>query len=285
MKELDFTELSSAVKRKGYIRIENFLSEEDIEKILGEIPKINDYYTQNLVQERIFMKREESGNRQGDAVMVTDIDSELPHLKLKPEVKTIIQCLQTYNSFIGVLTKQEVSENTRSMLNIQQYYEKSLPVWSHFDGFFQKFEHGETDIYGETPMKIIEGLLPRYVMVLVLENENDGYGTYVTPHNSDERIIIENRPGDLILFDNIHVRHGVPSLEKPRRMIGFRNFDHLPFLFSKDEFVGSEFMDDNENPGYIKEISSEESVKTQKVWNEDYKNNLFYEYIDKKAAF
>lgn len=285
MKELDYDELSRTVKRCGYLRIENFLSEEDIINVLEEIPKINNYYSENLVQERIFMKREESGNRQGDAVMVTDNESELPYLKLKPEVGTIIQCLQTYNSFIGNLTKQELNENTRSMLNIQQYYENSLPVWSHFDGFFQKFEHGETDIYGETPMKIIEGLLPRYVMVLVLENENGGYGTYVTPHDSDERIGIENRPGDLILFDNIYVRHGVPSLEHPRKIIGFRNFDHLPFLFSKDEFKGSELLEDNENPGYIREISSEESVKIQKGWNKEYKNTLFYEYKDKKAAF
>ena len=162
---------------------------------------------------------------------------------------------------------------------------KSKFVEDHYDGNLLDFEHG-SDGYGDKSLIINKALLPRLVAVVVLRNEND-YGTYVRPHDSLERIDIPNKSYDLIIFDNIKMRHGVPELEKPRMMIGFRNFDYCPYLFYKEvaDERGWEKLSDELNPGYIMEISEQDSIGIQKDFLIVWKSRLAETQLAKDAAF
>jgi hypothetical protein len=282
----------SDIRRQGFTRIPNAITNEEISIIKKELveEKIDKYYSESLVKERLFFKREEGNNRQGDAVMVAFdySDSHLPCLLLNPSNESS-KFLRFYNDVVGELTNQKIEPTSRAMLNCQRYFKNSLPVFDHYDGFFSEFEHTKNEKYNEYNFVLKKGLIPRYVMVIVLENENDGYGTYIRKHDSDERIPVENRPGDIIIFDNVNFRHGVPELEKPRMMIGFRNFDHLPFEFSDTlpndgDSRWAEFPD-NVNPGFVRPLSNSEA--TQFLLNDikEYKEFRFHKYKNRRAAF
>ena len=280
MKTINVKEFANEVNSNGFGIIRNYVDETDIDNAIDLCSMLTDMYSEQGLYDRLFYKREESHNRQGDAVMVSlKRSEELPSIELKTDL------LLDYNDIIGELTGKKVNETSRSMMNIQQYFEESLPVWDHYDGMFFDFHHGETDKYGENPLIVDNGLLPRYVMVVVLTNENDGKGTYVRKHDSDERIDVELHPGDMIVFDNINMRHGVPALEHPRMMLGFRNFDHEPYHFVTKETDGYEPLHDEINPGYIRAINEEQSVKLQVDELKQWKNGKAEEQLKKPAAF
>jgi hypothetical protein len=72
-------------------------------------------------------------------------------------------------------------------------------------------------------------------------------------------------------------------------MIGFRNFDHLPFEFSDTlpndgDSRWVEFPD-NVNPGFVRPLSNSEA--TQFLLNDikEYKEFRFQKYKNRRAAF
>lgn len=325
MKQIDFEEATQELKTKGIYEVKNFLAPIEISKIHSELSGVLDLYGENFVKERLFYKREETGNKQGDAVMVSLENSELPHLILKSELK-IASVLKIYNEIIGSVQVTKVPKNSRSMMNIQQYFtseqeiteeefkelvknskgleefifekldngniryvQKSRIVENHYDAEFFDFRHEKEN--GERVCKIVEGLIPRYVMVIVLENNNPGgKGTYITKHDRTEKIFINANAGDMFIFDNMAVRHGVTSLEKNRTMFGFRNFDYNPFYFKEnidniEDKKGFVELKDKVNPGFIKPIDSEEAKKLMLDFNKKWKEELYDEYSKKDAAF
>ena len=179
-----------------------------------------------------------------------------------------------------------MKEHSRAMLNSQQYFGKSKFVQDHFDGLFFEFTHG-IDKYNEETLLIDKALLSRYVMVVVLFNDNGELGTYVRPHDSEDRINIPNKAYDLIIFDNISMRHGVPELEKSRAMIGFRNFDYYPMYFEKDPEYGKMFYElyDKINPGWIMEVDEEQSQILQMNNLKKWKESEAEIQLKKKPAF
>ena len=281
---IDINEIVKTIREEGYIRIENFINAEvskEIEDFMHSFNKEN--YSQENLLERICFKREEGKNRQGDAYMVSLEDNKLGTIML--DDGPVLTIFELYNSVLEKFVGKKMNINSRAMLNCQQYFESSLPVFEHYDGYFIDFEHG-SDGYGDKSLIINKALLPRLVAVVVLRNEND-YGTYVRPHDSLERIDIPNKSYDLIIFDNIRMRHGVPELEKPRMMIGFRNFDYCPYLFYKDveDERGWEKLSDELNPGYIMEISEQDSIDIQKDFLRVWKSGLAETQLAKDAAF
>jgi hypothetical protein len=250
MKALDLESVSKEIKDKGFIRIENFLSQSDADDIIGTMEVFNTInYTQENLENRVCYKREESHNRQGDAFMVSKFDEgKLPSVPLY-DSKILTELFDFQASLLSELVGIKTGDHTRSMMNCQRYFQKSLPVWDHYDGEFLDFTHE-----GEEEKKLIlhKAILPRYVMVFVLFNENNGKGTYVRNHDSKERIDILNKGLDLIVFDNIKMRHGVPELDEERMMIGFRNFDFNPYYFERDpeDKTGFTELHDEINPGW-----------------------------------
>jgi len=292
MKTVNISQLATSLKEDGYVKVSSFLDETEIQEILSDIPNITSKYSEDFVKNRLFYPREDSHNRQGDALMVSLEDynyssvdhlfesSSLPRFVIKGFKRNL---LEFYNQVLSEISGEVVPENSRSMMNIQQYFEHSLPVGDHYDGEFISYKHGE-DKYKEFTLDVKEAILPRYVMVVVLENENSGKGTYIRYHDSEERIYINNNPGDLIIFDNIGMRHGVPELEHPRKMIGFRNFDFNPVHFISEKKDGYIELPDKVNPGFVKNISSEEAESLMLEFNTKFYKN-FDEYKKLTPAF
>lgn len=271
------------LKQNGYVIFRNALDEREAQKIKKDAIELRNFYSEELVQERMFYRREESHNRQGDAIMVTDsAGSVLPNLNINiyPEIR---KWLALYNDIIEAAIGREMMkpEFRRSMMNIQQYFEGSLPVWDHYDGEFLEYHHAKDGSNGEYNLIVDKALLPQYVMVVVLENENNGKGTYVRKHDSDERIDVELFAGDVLVFDNINMRHGVPELDKPRMMIGFRNFDFYPKYFEAQPEGGNNWIElpDNKNAGWIQDCSPEGSVMLQQNFIKEWKEKGYEENV------
>ena len=287
MKALNINKMTQEVNENGYSFVEGFLSQGEIETIQTLRDAILHEYNTEKVKDRLFYLREESGNKQGDAVMVSlEPNKELPSMVLGRNI--LGKLLQNYNALVTSLTGVKVPKSSRAMLNSQQYFEKSRFVEDHYDGEFFEFTHDHDDTHNEDRLLINKGLIPRYVIVFVLHNNNEnGHGTYIRMHDSDERIHVNAFAGDMFIFDNSAVRHGVPSLEKDRSMIGFRNFDHMPYYFEAEPEGGNDWieMPDTFNPGWVREICSLEAVELMKSFNEKWTNELAEEQIKKPAAF
>jgi hypothetical protein len=152
------------------------------------------------------------------------------------------------------------------MFNFQRYLGASKPVAEHYDGHYLQYTK-----VSPTEFRLHRGLLPRYVIVATLENENtEGVtGTVLRDCLTGETHSPPSRPGDFLLFDNIRFRHSVPRLENPRVMVGMRCFDSSPVLF-QDEMNGWDSMnglvrdwsrlEDSTNPGWIRGLSTEEAA-------------------------
>lgn len=268
---------ASIIKEKGYVRIPNSITSEEqveIEKfLLGGF--LDQNYTEDNLMKQIQFKRLSGDNRQGDAFMVSKEKSQLCSIIIENE--TIQKCLELYHNVLSDFSGENVTESSRSMMNVQQYFQGSQEVVEHFDGLFLDFDYKDT-----SEMILKEGLLPQLVCVIVLRNENTN-GTYVRFQNESTIIPLENKSLDTIIFDNVRMRHGVPELKYPRMMIGFRNFDHNPYYFNQNEFEGSSLLEDKINQGYIKQITQEESISLQENFVKNEKEKL--KELIKKAAF
>ena len=283
MKKLNIDEVCLGLKNNGYYISDDFINDNESMQLQSEVKSfIKSIYCEENLKNRICYKREEGKNRQGDAIMVCGETSKLNSFVLPSTLTKDINSV--YNQIITEMVGEEMESGSRSMLNCQQYFGESFEVGDHYDGEFFEYSHGE-DKYGETTLKLEEGLVPRYVMVVVLYNHNES-GTYVRMHDSKERINIPNKAKSLIIFDNVKMRHGVPRLEKERMMMGFRNFDYCPFHFQASPEGGNNWIElqDEINPGWIREISEEESIELQEDYLKKWKSN-FHEYISKNPAF
>lgn len=252
---------------KGYILFKNYFGEYELGIIEEYIHKFNNkhYKKQNLIK-RIAYLREDSNNRQGDAYMITsDIFEELDMDYISLFDINLVKAYNLYNDITFYSTKYDVVYGKRVMMNIRQYFQNSFEVVEHFDGEFFDFEHKEKN--GKNYLQINEGLLPRFVMVIVVYNENkDGKGVYLRDIKTNENHEFGLYGGDILMFDNLRFRHGVPSLKEKRMMVGFRNFDLEPYHFKREVTDPENWKElkDEYNPGFIKRISEKESIKLQK---------------------
>jgi len=94
----------------------------------------------------------------------------------------------------------------RVLFNVARYPEDSPPVAAHFDGELFEFEL-RPDGGGSY---VRSGLRPAEVALVTLRNETAACGT--TLHGPDGRVIqTRARVGELLRFDNLEYRHGVPA--------------------------------------------------------------------------
>ena len=231
------------VKENGYYIQRGMLSNLDLECILETtIPAIAANYSEDLVDRRLFRKREDTDGRRGDAVlMALDTPDTAPYLSLDER----FPCIDSlYLSYVATLSQFlygdfRLDNDTKVLVNYQQYKagaSNSLPF--HFDAEIFKGD------WNKEYIELEEGLIPRLVMVVVLENENDGKGLQIM--KPDGTIVdLDLEPGDILYFDNTTVLHGVPNdLDKKRTMIGFRSFEIAPLYFKKDGMMdGTEVIE------------------------------------------
>lgn len=226
--------IAEEIKESGIMIQKGVLSETDIKALLQEIKIFQGSYSEYMVEGKLFRKRENHLGRLGDALMVSVKAPECAPYLLIGEEGGSEKTAFWYENYIGVLSEfveEEVPESTRVLLNYQFYKggtDNSLPF--HFDA--EIFD----GIWDKNYIELEEGLIPRLVMVIVLENENDGKGLEIM--NFDGEIFeVELFPGDILYFDNTSVLHGVPEgVKNKRTMLGFRSFETQPLHFKKDGF-------------------------------------------------
>ncbi len=260
----------SDLKLNGFCVIYDILSELDTKKLTDDIiPNIDIGYSDYLVERKLYRKREETEGRVGGAVMVSLGEPDTaPFLKIDGLLGGLFSL---YNDILGGFIGEVVSGNSKSLFNYQYYkegshYSNSIPY--HFDA--EVFD-GE---WGKDKIEIREGLIPRLVMVVVLENENGGKGLCLMNH-AGEVFELNLAPGDTIIFDNTKFLHGVPNdLPNKRTIIGFRCFESKPLYFKKGSLLSKEVLIKIDTPfmqGEAIELTTEEAKEmlVKKGWYYD----------------
>ena len=268
----------SGLNTKGYIRIPNFLSKVEISIMLETMVLFRDnYYTQVNIRDRIAYLSDTSETRISNAFMVSTGDTPLPHISIGNDsiLGDIIDDYQTIMRQLSPVMSDP--RDTRLMLNMQEYKEASKPIPWHFDGEYLDCNTEDTD----GTIQVVEGLIPRYVAVYTLYNEND-FGTSVKNLHTGDEFSVESEAGDLFIFDNITHHHSVPELKKDRAMFGFRNFDYIPYHFSQDYSMGSTVVSNDCFNGYAHRITTNQAEEMHEEFIQKWKDNY---NKDLKAKF
>ncbi len=230
-----------SMTQDGYVRIENLYSSEQLEALQCQSEAlIDEYYNLDQLHTHAVYPSDSTETRVSHALMLSEGVSDLPTVD-HSKYSAIDLFLKDHNQLLAEITKTAVSPSSRCMLNYQNYFSGSKPVGEHFDGEYLKTQRAGDGV----EFKLLEGILPRYVAVLVVANENDGKGIELVDNNSGKVVAPKLYAGDLVIFDNIALRHRVPTLENPRTTIGVRSFDHLPLHFAanKDFFLGEQYQE------------------------------------------
>lgn len=266
--KIDIKEAAKQLKENGYFQTTLFTNPDDLIQLETELKemKAEHYNPSNLENHSVYLS-DKSETRESHAMMISQGRSDLPTV---PVFGTkVIELLKFHDSIVSEIVGKPMSVGSRSMLNFQEYKAGSKPVAEHYDG-----EYLQYDKVSPTEFKLKEGLLPRYVMVFTIRNENVGEeveGTVIRDIPTGKVINTTSRPGMLLIFDNIRFRHAVPELKKPRLMCGLRNFDFEPAYFVDEAFniqlegsgLSFERLEDVNNPGFVAMASSESALQRQ----------------------
>jgi hypothetical protein len=261
--KIDVTQAVKDLKEKGFHQAILFDSDEDLAFLEAELKDMKEehYNGSNLENHSVYLS-DKTETRESHAMMIARGRSDLPQVPVYGS--RIESLLAFHDQVLGEIVGKPVPAGSRSMLNFQEYKAGSKPVAEHFDGEYLKYEK-----LSPTEFKLKEGLLPRYVMVFTIRNENVGEeveGTVLRDVSTNEIINTQSRPGMVLIFDNIRFRHAVPELKRPRLMCGLRNFDFEPIHFVDavtDPAVPFSPMEDKNNPGMIREVSTADAVQRQ----------------------
>jgi hypothetical protein len=188
------------------------------------------YRVENIDRHAVYLS-DSTPTRTSHAMMISAGPSPLPTVSLEG-LESVRRFLSFHDEVLGQLLGAEVPAWSRSMLNWQTYLSGSKPVTEHFDGEYLDYRKD-----ADGGFTLHEGLLPRLVLILTLSNENDGetQGTVLRDLRTGRELSPPSRPGDVLVFDNVRMRHSVPTLEKPRRMAGLRSFDFRAVHFARTE--------------------------------------------------
>lgn len=266
--KIDISQAVADLKSKGYhqsvIIDPSHLPqlEVDLKKMKAEL-----YNEENLSKHSVYLS-DKTETRESHAMMICRAGTS-PLPIVKHEEGIIDKLLEFHDMTIGQLTGTYYPGTARSMLNFQEYHAGSKPLARHYDGEYLKYNK-----VSPTEFKLEEGLLPRYVMVFTIRNENVGEeneGTVLFEVATGNVIKAQSRPGQVLIFDNIRFRHEVPMLSKPRFMCGLRSFDYEPGFFVSDldlderiaAHVGWKPMPDAGSPGHVTMVSTRNSVERQ----------------------
>ena len=256
---IEFVEdASNTLKNDGVVVMRKFADQEFIDQTLIELDDTSNIYSEAMVANKIFRKREDHPARKGDACMVTIGNPDTaPYLTISGNLE---EMFAVYAVIVGELVSG-ISESSKFLMNWQEYEvgDNSLPYHMDVEIF-----NGD---WGKYEINIDEGIIPRYVMVLVTENQNEGKGLKVMKDGVETALDLN--AGDLVIFDNTIQLHGVPeSTTLPRKMLGFRSFDVGTLYFNKDKFEGGTPFKNGFVEGFAKDLTVEEAQEllTKEGW-------------------
>ena len=130
----------------------------------------------------------------------------------------------------------------RVFFNVGRYIAHAGELPPHFDG--ELFDYSV--LPDNSGMQVRSGIRPSHVSVLTLKNDTCDGGTLIVSE-SGESSVVDARPGELLCFDNLTTKHGVPDMaavaEDPegdspgegawvRYIVGWRAFEDRCFRWS-----------------------------------------------------
>ncbi|MEH2402838.1 hypothetical protein [Nostoc sp.] len=166
-----------------------------------------------------------------------------------------------------VLKKLKIVNPSRILFNVQLYYSPSSPVCRHFDGELMSFSR-EAD----GSLKITSAIRPKHVALLTLVNSAKNGGTRFFYRNGNSQLI-QSKPGNLLMFDNIKYEHSVDQFSAEtisrndgliRMIIGWRSLDTNCLFWT--------------NNGKSKELTFKEANSIYKTWLTDQYPNMYNLY-------
>lgn len=215
------------LENDGYCVVRGAYSDDYLQDLRREAESlVKRSYVQRELDRHSVYPSDSGEARVSHAVMISEGDSNLPVVE-HTDLPTVVTFLQDHHRMLGDVTGVKVPSGARSMLNYQNYFSGSKPVGEHFDGEYLKTTRAQDGI----EFRLEEGVLPRYVAVLIVANDNEGKGTELVDTERQAVFSPSLYAGDLLFFDNVRLRHRVPTMEKPRTTIGLRSFDHRALHF------------------------------------------------------
>ncbi|HEX5746824.1 MAG TPA: hypothetical protein VFZ09_11320 [Archangium sp.] len=228
----DAPRLGAQLQEEGYVYLPAIFEPSFLRALERECDEMaaRYYRVENLDRHAVYLS-DNTPTRISHAMMISAGPSPLPTVPLEG-LKSVEHFLRFHDEVLGALLGADVPAWSRSMLNWQTYSSGSKPVTEHFDGEYLDYRKNE-----DGGFTLHEGLLPRLVLILTLSNENDGelQGTVLRDTRTGREVSPPSRSGDVLVFDNVRMRHRVPTLERPRRMAGLRSFDFRAVHFALDE--------------------------------------------------
>ncbi len=260
MFRFNLNQLRDEVVKTGFARSPQFITESEAEILMNDLKIMEaQNYTEEHLKNNSALYSDSTETRVSHAMMISLEPSVLPTVPLLGQL--LKPLLAVHNEMLEAFLGHRISPSSRSMLNFQWYKGSSKEVAEHFDGHYIKYKRKSP-----TEFELEEGILPQYVFVITLANENstEPQGTKLRDTLTNTVHTPLSHPGDLLVFNNIRFRHSVPELSLPRAMLGFRCFDEDPLLFQKTPSAGrkEDFvpLPDLVNPGYIRNLSTAEAT-------------------------
>ncbi|MFL5351180.1 hypothetical protein [Archangium sp.] len=228
----DSPRVSAQLKQEGYAYLPAVFDSTLLRALERECDEMaaRHYRVENIDRRAVYLS-DQTPTRTSHAMMLSQGPSPLPTVSHEG-LEAVARFLRFHDEVLGGLLGAEVPASSRSMLNWQTYLSGSKPVTEHFDGEYIDYRKDE-----DGGFTLHEGLLPRLVVILTLSNENQGecQGTVLRDTLTGKEASPPSRPGDVLVFDNVRMRHRVPTLEQPRRMAGLRSFDFQAVHFARTE--------------------------------------------------
>ena len=220
------------IRNNGFLRIPSYLGGYELHKLQREIAEFNEkYYTEANLESGKAYPSDSTDTRTSNAYLIGNGVSSISHIDMTMEddypVVDIIHSdwLMALGQLHNCPTDYLI--DTTTLLNMQEYKSGSKPVPPHQDGHYLDFDCNE-----DGSMTVREALVPRYVGVITIYNENLE-GTVLTEVDSGIEFRPKSMAGDLIIFDNVRFLHSVPMLSRPRAMVGLRNWHFVPYLYTQ----------------------------------------------------
>lgn len=259
-------EYISKLEEDGFVILQDYLGGYELGKLRAEISCMNEnHYTQENLKSGLAYPSDSTDTRISNAYLIGNGQSYFPHINMQMhEYYAIDSILDDWNFLVGIMegdaptvgieTNYYSVSDSSTMINFQEYREASKPVPPHMDGHYLDYTCND-----DGTMTVTEALIPSYVGVLVLHNENEG-GTVLTEIDTFTRIPVQAAAGDFVIFDNIRFLHEVPTLEKPRAMLGLRNFTYKPYRFTQKRVAPLKTYAGDFFEGYIERIGDKDAA-------------------------
>jgi hypothetical protein len=216
----------------GYIRFANYASAKTCQDIIVEYKDLVSRYNNNYEFERHSVYQDINGACTG--MMVAQNNINMPHVSLMTSgvVSSIISNYQQWlSSLMADLSTDLAQPSGRCFIKHEQKLAQQPIGDLQFFGDILSFQTTEDQKNSKNnsnnPFLKAESILPRYVAMLVTDNNNTGHCLELINPSLGQIFLPELYCGDLILFDNMRLRHRWLSMPQSTSFFQISNSDYF----------------------------------------------------------